>query len=130
MERSIIKELRSVEQLLKDYLEIDRKPNEKYNMDSVTSMKTIETMKFHLLCFEISNSQIGLATTAIIEQTKTNVFDVSSSISSGKNIANRATITITIDRYVIWYGVKDFKKSTNLFLFFSTFSFSIFSSPC
>ncbi|MBR0419956.1 MAG: winged helix-turn-helix transcriptional regulator [Erysipelotrichaceae bacterium] len=32
MERSIIKELRSVEQLLKDYLEIDRKPNEKYNI--------------------------------------------------------------------------------------------------
>ena len=70
-------------------------------MDSVTSIKIMETIKFHLLCFDINSSQIGFAITAIIEQVKTNVFDVSSNISSGKNIANKTTSNNTLNKYII-----------------------------
>ena len=107
---------------------VEYNPSEKYNIDSVISIKIIETIKFHLFCLEISSSHTGFASTAIIEQVSTNVFEVSSSISSGQKIINTTTIAITASKYIIWYGVKDFKKLKNL-LWQAPFSleFSIFS---
>ena len=75
-------------------------PIEKYKTDSVISIKIIETIKFHLLCFAISSSQTGFARTAITEHTTTKVLSTSS-ISSGNNIANNATKTTTDSKYVI-----------------------------
>ena len=55
-------------------------------------------MKFHLLCFAIKSSQTGFARTAITEHVTTKGLLISSSISSGKNIAKSATSTITDER--------------------------------